>query len=144
MSLDCVIDASVGVKLFLVEPLSEQADALFAHAAEDPSAQLCAPDLFFVECASILWKYVRWHGYPVENAYKDIADLLRLPLHAASVQELVSEAMALAIAHRITAYDALYVALSRQLALPLVTADELLVRRLEGSLLDVRWLGQWP
>ncbi len=28
MSYDCVVDASVAVKLFLVEPLSDRADAL--------------------------------------------------------------------------------------------------------------------
>ena len=144
MSLACVVDASVGVKLFLVEPLSERADALFARLAEDPSAQLYVPDLFFVECTNILWKYVQWHGYPAQNADRDIADLLRLPLRAVSARDLVSEAPRLAATHRITAYDATYAALSRQLQLPLVTADESLVRRLAGSPLDVRWLGEWP
>jgi predicted nucleic acid-binding protein len=144
MSLDCVLDASVGVKVFLVEPLSAQADALFAHVVEGPSVQLYVPDLFFVECTNILWKYVRWHGYPAQNAHEDVADLLRLPLHTVSSRELVSEAMSVAVAHKITAYDALYVALSRQLSLPMVTADKSLVRRLEGSSSDVRWLGEWP
>jgi predicted nucleic acid-binding protein len=142
MSLDCVLDASVGIKLFLIEPLSEQADALFAHVAEDPSTQLYVPDLFFVECTNILWKYVRWHGYPVQNAHEDLTDLLRLPLRAVSTRELVRGAMALAVALEISAYDATYVALSQQLSLPLVTADESLVRRLDGSSLDVRWLGE--
>jgi predicted nucleic acid-binding protein len=47
-------------------------------------------------------------------------------------------------AHEITACDAAYVALSRRLSLPLVTADEPLVHRLAGTGLDVRWLGAWP
>lgn len=144
MSLDCVMDASVGVKLFLVEPLSDRADALFAHLAEQPPIQLYVPGLFFVECTNVLYKYVQWHGYPAQNAHRDLADLLRLPLHTISTQDLIGEALALAIAHKITAYDATYAALSRQLSLPLVTADELLARRLAGSLLDVRWLGEWP
>ena len=62
---DCVVDASVGIKLFLREPLSDAAHAFFAHLAEDPPARLFVPDLFFVECANILWKYVRRFGYPV-------------------------------------------------------------------------------
>jgi len=144
MSLDCVLDASVGVKLFLKEPLSDRADALFAHLADPAPAQLHVPDLFFVECATILWTFVQRHGYPAENADEDVADLLRLPLRAVPTRELVSEALALAVAHRITAYDATYVALSRRLSLPLVTADEALVYRLEGTPLDVRWLGKWP
>jgi hypothetical protein len=32
---DCVVGASVGIKLFLVELLSERADGLFAHLADD-------------------------------------------------------------------------------------------------------------
>jgi predicted nucleic acid-binding protein len=144
MSLDCVVDASVGAKLFLLEPLSDRADALFSQLAEDPLCRFYVPDLFFVECANILWKYVQRHGYPAENAQQDVADLVRLPLQAVPAEELVGQALALAVAHHITAYDAVYVALSRQLSLPLVTADATLVRRLADSALDVRWLGEWP
>jgi len=144
MSLDCVVDASVGVKLFLVEALSDRADALFSYLADDPPIQLYVPDLFFVECTNILWKYVRRHGYPVQKARQDVADLLHLPFTSVSVRHLVSDAMTLAVTHKITAYDATYVGLSRQLSLPLVTADEALVHRLEGSSLDVHWLGEWP
>jgi predicted nucleic acid-binding protein len=144
MSLDCVVDASVGAKLFLLEPLSDRADALFSQLAQDPLCRFYVPDLFFVECANVLWRYVERHGYPAENAQRDVADLVRLPLQAVPVQDLVGEALALALAHHITAYDAVYVALSRQLSLPLVTADASLVRRLADSSLEVRWLGEWP
>jgi hypothetical protein len=34
--------------------------------------------------------------------------------------------------------------LSQRLALPLVTADDKLVRSLSGTGLDVRFLGEWP
>ncbi|HKZ84931.1 MAG TPA: type II toxin-antitoxin system VapC family toxin, partial [Anaerolineae bacterium] len=57
--LECVVDASVGIKLFIAEPLSNLADALFAHLAADPPGRLMVPDLFFIECANILWKHVR-------------------------------------------------------------------------------------
>ena len=102
------------------------------------------PDLFFIECANILWKYTRRYGYPPEAAQQDVADLARLPLQSASMADLAEEALALAVAHDITAYDAAYVALSRRLSLPLVTADEVLVNHLAGTSLDVRWLGAWP
>ena len=59
MSYDCVVDASAGIKLFLDEPLSERADTLFDHLSDDPPARFHVPDLFFVECANILWKYAR-------------------------------------------------------------------------------------
>lgn len=144
MSMDCVLDASVGVKLFLVEPLSDRADALFDHLATSPPARFYVPDLFFVECTNTLWKYVRNFGYPQEAAKQDIADLIRLPLQVVSTADLAEGALQLALAVDITAYDASYVILSQRLSLPLVTADETLVRRLAETSFDVRFLGDRP
>jgi predicted nucleic acid-binding protein len=142
-SFDCVVDASVGIKLFLVEPLSDQADALFAHLSDDPPARLYVPDLFLIECASILWKYVHRFGYATEAAAQDVADLVRLPLRAVSMAELAEDVLALAVQYGSTAYDAAYVALAQRLALPFVTADEALVHRFDGTGLDVRFLIDW-
>jgi predicted nucleic acid-binding protein len=141
---DCVVDASVGIKLFLVEPLTDQADALFAHLSDDLPARLYVPDLFFIECAKILWKYVGRFGYLAEAALKDIKDLTSLPLQTVPMAALAQDALALAIQFGSTAYDSAYVALARWLALPLVTADEALVRRFEGTGMDVRALADWP
>jgi predicted nucleic acid-binding protein len=144
MNPDCVVDASVGIKLFLVEPLAERADALFATLTGSPPARLYVPDLFYVECTNILRKYVRRFGYPAEAARQDVADLVRLPLHVAPTADLAEAALALALDHSLTAYDAAYVALAHRLSLPLITADEALVRRLAGTDLAVRGLGAWP
>ncbi|MCZ7670587.1 MAG: hypothetical protein M5U34_27265 [Chloroflexi bacterium] len=48
---DCVVDASVGIKLFLVEDGSEAADRLFAElvpatTADQPLTRFYVPDLF--------------------------------------------------------------------------------------------------
>jgi predicted nucleic acid-binding protein len=142
--VDCVVDASVGIKLLLAEPLSDRADRLFGHLYDAIPARFYVPDLFFVECTNVLWKYVRRFGYPSDAARQDVADLVRLPLQVASTAALAEAALSLAIAHEIAAYDAAYVALSQRLSLPLVTADERLSRRLAGTGLDVRLLGDWP
>ncbi|MCG2767899.1 MAG: type II toxin-antitoxin system VapC family toxin [Anaerolineae bacterium] len=131
----------MGIKLFVIEPLSDRADALFAHLTDDPPARFYVPDLFFIECTNVLWKYVRHFGYPLESARQDAADLTDLRLLSIPTRELADEALKVAVAHDITAYDAAYVALSGRLSLPLVTADEALVRRLAGTAFDVRWLG---
>jgi predicted nucleic acid-binding protein len=141
MSHDCVVDASVGIKLFLVEPLADQADILFASLTAAPPARLYVPDLFYVECTNVLWKYVRRFGYSPEAARQDAAGLVRLPLQVASTAGLAEAALTLALEHGATAYDAAYLALAQKLALPLVTADEAQVRRLAGTGLHVRWLG---
>jgi predicted nucleic acid-binding protein len=143
-AFDCVVDASVGIKLFLVEPLSERADVLFDHLTDTLPARFYVPDLFFIECANVLWKYVRRFGYPPEAARQDVADLVRLPVRPVSTAVLAESALSLAITWEIAAYDATYVALADRLSLPLVTADEALVRKLTGTGLDARFVGNWP
>jgi hypothetical protein len=78
MGFNCVVDASVGIKLFLIEPLSDRTDALFAHLVDDPPSQFYVPDLFSIECTNILWKYVRRFGYPADAAKQDVAHLTKL------------------------------------------------------------------
>jgi predicted nucleic acid-binding protein len=143
-AFDCVVDASVGIKLFLVEPLSERADALFEHLTDTPPARFYVPDLFFIECTNILWKYVRHFNYPAETAQQDVIDLTQLPLQSVSAATLASDALALAVEYGCTVYDAAYVALAQRLSLPLVTADEALVRRFAETDQGIRFLGDWP
>ncbi|MFN8474848.1 MAG: type II toxin-antitoxin system VapC family toxin [Anaerolineae bacterium] len=135
-----VVDASVGIKLFVNEPLAEQAAALFARLAATPPAQLFVPDLFFIECTNILWKYVHRSGYPPETARANLSELNRLSLRGIPTSELTAQALEIAVAQVITAYDACYVALARDLGIPFITADEVLVRKLKNSPFDVRWL----
>ena len=142
--LECVVDASVGVKLFVAEPLSDRANALFDHLTADPPGRLYVPDLFFAECANILWKYARRFAYPAANARQDLADLQALALRNVSTADLVVEAFEIALPHVITAYDACYVALADRLHVPLITADEVLVRKLAGTLYAVHWLADFP
>ena len=133
MISECVVDASVGIKLFVEEPFSDVADRLFEELASNPLARFYVPDLFFVECANILWKYVRRFGYPPENARQDVADLRALALLSVSTADLIIPALELAMTYDITTYDASYAALARQLSLPLITADERLARKLTKS-----------
>lgn len=129
----CVVDASVGIKLFVDEEGSEGADLLFSVLAENPDSRFYVPDLFFVECANILWKYVRHFDYPAENAALDVADLSALALSSVSTGDLIVSALELALAYGISAYDACYAALAQQNKLPLITADSALLQKLQGS-----------
>jgi len=133
MISECVVDASVGIKLFVEEPFSDVADRLFEELASNPLARFYVPDLFFVECANILWKYVRRFGYPPENARQNVADLRALALRTVSTADLIVPALELAMTYDITTYDASYATLARQLSLPLITADERLTRKLTKS-----------
>lgn len=133
MTDNCVIDASVGIILFLDENDSDLADVLFMRLANETPATFYVPDLFYVECCNILWKYVRHYGYPAANARQDVAALQALRLQTVSTAELLTPALELALTQDLTAYDASYVALAKQLKLPLVTADRALVRKCAGT-----------
>jgi len=132
--LACVVDASVGIKLFVDEPLSEQANLLFDGLTLQPPAVLYVPDLFFIECANILWKYSRRFGRPLEDSLADLADLGQLALHVVSTADLMEQALALASQTGLTAYDACYAALARRLDLPLITADEALFKAISSAI----------
>ena len=140
----CVVDSSVGIKLFLAETLSDRADALFAHLASDPPGQISVPDLFYIECANILWKHARRSAYPADKARKALTNLGELALRRFPTANLMVQAFDVADKQSITAYDACYAALARQLAVPLVTADDKLARALSGATYQVQWLGDFP
>lgn len=141
--VQCVVDASVGIKLFVAEPLSDEAHALFAHLSADPQTQLHVPDLFYIECANILWKYVQRLGYALKAAREDLTLLSALSLRSTPTAWLMSGALEIAAAHKISAYDACYVALARQLRMPLITADQKLARTLAGLDIAIHWLGNF-
>ena len=125
---DWVIDASVALKLFVDDPLSETVHHLFEHLADDPPAHFYVPDFFYIEITNVLWKYVRWQGLAVGDAESYIIALNRLMLHSTPTRNLMVNALSLAVQHQITAYDACYLALAQQLELRILTADAKLAR----------------
>jgi predicted nucleic acid-binding protein len=134
--LRLVVDASVGIKLFVDEEYSDKVHALFEQLAADVPAVLYVPDLFFIECTNILLKYTRRFGRPLEDSRSDLVDLGRLSLRVVPTAELMEDALLLAVELNITAYDACYAVLASRLAVPLVTADKLLTKAV-GAL----WIG---
>lgn len=137
--LRCVLDASVGIKLFIEEEFSDKVERLFSKLAEDPQAEIHVPDLFYIECANILLKYTRRHNRPLKDSLKDIADLNDLALKSTSTSELMEEALALAHEKDLTAYDACYAVLARRLALPLVTDDRPVLNAVDWAV----WIGDF-
>jgi predicted nucleic acid-binding protein len=47
--LRCVLDASVGIKLFVEEEFSDKVQRLFAKLAKDPRTEIHVPDLFYTD-----------------------------------------------------------------------------------------------
>jgi len=131
-----VIDASVGIKLFVDEVYSDKVQTLFNKLAADIPAIFYVPDLFYIECTNILLKYTRRFGRSLADSRADLLDLGRLALRVVSTAELMDDALLLAVEHDITAYDACYAVLASRLELPLITADEKLVKAVSAI-----WIG---
>lgn len=134
MPLRFVVDASVGIKLFVEEEFSERANFLFSHLAADPPAELFIPDLFYIECTNILLKYTRRFGRSLADSQADIADIKLLSLKTTSTMELIEDALLLASEKNLTAYDACYAVLAQKLDIPLITADEPLARAIRNAI----------
>ena len=135
--LRCVLDASVGIKLFIEEEFSDKVQRLFVKLTEDPQAEIHVPDLFYIECANILLKYSRRYERPLEDSLADIRDLSTLDLKITSTSELIEDALELASRKNLTAYDACYAVLAQKLTLPLITADAPLAKAIDWAV----WIG---
>lgn len=135
--LRCVLDASVGIKLFVEEEFSDKVHSLFAKLADDPQAEIHIPDLFYIECANILLKYTVRYKRPIEDSLADLKDLKSLSLQVTSTSELIEDALQLAKQKNLTAYDACYAVLAQKLELPLVTADKPLANAIDWAI----WIG---
>ncbi|NER94052.1 MAG: type II toxin-antitoxin system VapC family toxin [Symploca sp. SIO1B1] len=136
--LRCVLDTNICIKQFITDSLTPKVNQLFDHL-NDPSAEFFVPDLFYIECANTLWKYVRANLYTADQVQADLNDLKSLRFHVTSTKDLMAEAVQTGLKYGITAYDGCYVVLSQKVSAPLLTLDERLANALKSSSFNV-WL----
>ena len=146
-----VVDASVAVKWYVPEDLSEQAQTILDRCV-DNGLELAVPDLICTEVGNALWKRQRSADPRVqiapelanEHVAKFLSDLDVFGFDIVPTDGLLADAYALACQHDHPLYDAVYVALSKQRNCRLVTADKALHRIALSSnvgceLLSVDW-----
>ncbi|MGM0688782.1 MAG: type II toxin-antitoxin system VapC family toxin, partial [Bacillota bacterium] len=128
-----VIDASVAVKWYIPEPLSDAADQ-YLQLYKDQRARLLAPDLLIVEVGSVLWKKSRSNEIAGDDAREIMhAFTLHSPLSLIQSSQLMPSALDLAMAQGLTVYDSLYLVLAIAVSAKLVTADSDIDKLAEGS-----------
>jgi predicted nucleic acid-binding protein len=137
-----VLDISVATKWYLRdEELLERADVILERFGTG-SLGLTAPAYFLDEGGNILRTAVRRGRISVDQARGDYASLLRLDIVIAeATSERRSAALDLGFAHDIAYYDALYLQLSDELGLPLLTADRPFFDRIIGAFPQTLYLG---
>jgi predicted nucleic acid-binding protein len=142
--MNFVIDASVLIKFYVPEILSDRAERLLAKV-EKKDIDLLAPDLIYPEAGNILWKKQRLKEL-TRSEVEEITDaILSLPLKIESSQPLLPLALDIAVAYGITVYDAVYVSLAKVYEATLITADRKFVDVLAKTDLkdSVIWLGNY-
>lgn len=115
-----VLDASLLAALYVDDPATKQSEAALQRIETD---QLHAPDFVVLEVANVLWKRVRREELHAEDAMAAIADLSAASIQLHPISGLVSQSLALALAHGFTTYDATYVALATRVGGIVVTND---------------------
>lgn len=102
MPFSCVVDASVAAQLYVPEPLTSQAVALFGMLAH-ANAAFHVPDLFYAECANIFWKKVQRAACTPAESTRALSNILALPLRSTPALDLAADALTVALAQRISA-----------------------------------------
>jgi predicted nucleic acid-binding protein len=122
-----VVDASVVLGWLLREPLPQGYQRVLADHVSGLGPAV-APELLNYEVANVLARGVGLGAAAARAAYDRFAGL-EIETFALSEGEYRS-ALELALAHRITVYDASYVALAQALGTRFVTADRRMADRI--------------
>ena len=76
-------------------------------------------------------------GRSLEDSRADFADQAHLAIKSTPTIDLLEDAIVLANEKNLSAYDACYAVLAKQMDIPLITADEPMVKVIDWAI----WLG---
>jgi predicted nucleic acid-binding protein len=137
-----VVDASVAAKWLVPENESDKAEDLLRRW-QKRSFDLSAPQMILAEVANVLWKRSARGLLAANKAASLYSDFTRLKIPLEPNGNLVAAALELALHHRTSVYDGLYLALALDLGWDFVTADEKLYRAFAVSFPQVSLLRNW-
>jgi len=121
-----VVAASVAAKWVIEEEHSAKAALLLDFAVRH------APEHWLAEAINVLWAKVLRGELTAPDA-EERTVLLRAPVTGTPIAGLMPRAFAISAARMVTIYDSLYLALAEKRDIPMVTADERLIRKLSGD-----------
>lgn len=136
-----VVDASVAIKWFIPEQLSDAAGRL-----QHPNLRLSVPAFFWLEIGNVLAKKIRRGELIREEGDYVLKELRHLPLQRHADDRLFRPAYALALQTQRSLYDCLYLALAEVIDGRMVTADRKFYSALanEGRGRRMLWVEDLP
>ena len=141
---DLVIDSGVAVKWFVAESDSATARRILSQYRAG-KLLFHAPDFIYAEFGNIMWKKQAFQGFDPADAESIVWQFkTQVAITLTSTKDLLEDAYKLAVAHKRTVYDMLYLALSLQEHCQFVTADEKFVNAVGSSFPNIVWLANWP
>ncbi len=126
-----IIDTSVAIKWYLAEIYQSEAQRFL-----DLVFDRHAPDLLHAELGSVLLKKVRRREIKVDECRGHLGRLSAVPLISHEALPLRQVALEIGLQIGSSFYDGLFLALALQLGGRLVTADNNLYRKIQGSPFD--------
>jgi predicted nucleic acid-binding protein len=104
-----VIDSSVAIKWFVVEPYSTEARRIL-DAYQNGFLSFLAPDLINAEFGNVIWKKQKFQGLAAIDAADILSKYRQLQFTFTPTAELLEDAYKISVEHSRTVYDALYLA----------------------------------
>jgi predicted nucleic acid-binding protein len=140
-SFSCVIDANLLLKTVSDEDYTVEMLDFFGGIT--PGLEVYAPVLARLECANVLRTRVLRFNYPVDDAARDLHELLQLTVTYLPIDTLITRAFEFGCRYRVSAYDGVYLALADSLRLPFFTADRPAATNLQASPYQIVTPGQF-
>lgn len=112
-----ILDASAVVPLFIPDDLTDSSRTLIA------ANRFAAPAYLLVEASNALWKYAIRGGLETADVVAALTEIEGLCDDLVPDDQLLPEAIELAVAFRHPVYDCLYLALAQRRRESLATAD---------------------
>lgn len=127
-----VLDTSVAVKWYLPEKWHEEAIELLKRA-EARAVDLLVPGTIQPEFFNSLWQQYRYGGLPLDRVRSSWESFAAEPIFLYATEDLMPRAAGIPLETGVIVYDALFLALAEDANTVMITADDKLLRRLEGT-----------
>jgi len=137
-----IVDSGVSVKWFIQEKDSDMAQ-LILNEYEDENISFLAPSLIYSEFGNIIWKKVMFQGLDLQDADYAIESFKRISFILTPEIALFDVAYRIAVKHKRTFYDSLYLALSVRENCGFVTADEKFYNAVRVGFPNIILLSNW-